>query len=75
MTNQDVLEAITTQLAVPLWPVAGTALGYKTKYAAYMAVKRGRIPIVEECGEGARRKHVPTTWLRRVLALDTAPAA
>jgi hypothetical protein len=74
MTDQDVLRAITTRLSVPLWPEAGMALGYETAAAAYAAAKRGRIPIIEEAGEARRRKRVPTTWLRRVLVLDTAPA-
>jgi hypothetical protein len=74
MTDQDVLRAITTRLSVPLWPEAGMALGYETAAAAYAAAKRGRIPIIEEAGEDRRRKRVPTTWLRRVLVLDKAPA-
>jgi len=70
MNDQQILDAIRSRLTVEIWPVAGRALGYRTKGAAYAAEKRGAIRTVE--GQG-RRKQVPTAWLRRVLYLDHAP--
>lgn len=67
MDDREILEAIRTRLTVEVWPTAGKALNYRTKSAAYQAVKRGAIRVVE--GQG-RRKPVPTAWLRRILCID-----
>ena len=72
LSHREILHAIRTWLSVPLWPVAGVALGYETPGATYAAAKRKRIPVIED---GGRRKRVATAWLRRVLAIDTAPPA
>jgi hypothetical protein len=69
MTEAEILLAIRTQLTVNVWPIAGKALGYRTKSAAYAAAARGDIQVVP--GQG-RRKPVPTHWLRRVLFVEDA---
>jgi hypothetical protein len=72
MTDDEVLRLIMTKLAVPVWPVAGKALGLG-RNAAYEAATRGDIPTVPV---GGRRKPVPTSWLRCKLGLvdDTKTA-
>jgi hypothetical protein len=50
---------------VPLWPVAGRALGLG-KSATYNAANRGEIPVIRFKG----RVVVPTAALRRMLQLD-----
>jgi hypothetical protein len=45
---------------------AGKALGLE-RHRAYAAVWSGHIPTI---AVGARRKKVPTAWLRRTLGLD-----
>jgi hypothetical protein len=62
-----ILKEIRAQLTVDVWPPAGTALGYRSKGAAYAAARRGAIRVIEDEG---RRRQVPTAWLRRVLCLD-----
>jgi hypothetical protein len=71
LTDQDILEAIRTRLAVDLWPTAGQALDYQTPGAAYAAARRGAIRVIDDDG---RRKRVPTAWLKRVLCLDEETA-
>jgi len=67
--DPDILTAINTQMVVPIWPVAGKALGYGTRSAAYAAAKLGHIPTVQL----GHRRPVPTAWLRKVLYLDNDP--
>jgi hypothetical protein len=71
VTSADILRAIQSQLTVNVWPIAGKALGYRTKSAAYAAVKRGDIKVLADQG---RRKPVPTLWLRKVLFVEEARA-
>jgi hypothetical protein len=54
---------------VPLWPLAGKALGL-CRESTYAAAARGEIPVLRF---GARLR-VPTAALRRLLDLDDAKA-
>jgi hypothetical protein len=54
------------QPTVPVWPVAGRALGLG-RSATYDAVARGDIPVLR----WGRKIVVPTAALRRLLALDS----
>jgi hypothetical protein len=68
--DRAILDAIMTELTVPVWPEAGKALGFRTRSAAFAAARRGAIRTIEGMG---RKKPVPTAWLRQVLCLDRAP--
>jgi len=70
MTDDEIRKEILTKLAVPVWPVAGRALGLG-QHSALKAAKNGGIPTVEGMG---RKKPVPTIWLRHVLGLDEQAA-
>ena len=52
---------------VEVWPLAGRALGYRSRSATYRAVKSGHIPVV---ALNDRKLRVPTAALRRMLSLD-----
>jgi hypothetical protein len=65
-------KAILNEFTVPVWPIAGQALGFRTKSAAFAAARRGAIRTIEGMG---RKRPVPTAWLRRVLCLDDEEAA
>lgn len=75
MHDDDIRREILTKLAVPVWPVAGKALGLG-RHAARTAAARGDIPTLRWAGKQAP---VPTSWLRQVLGLgkanDPAPEA
>jgi hypothetical protein len=68
--DNDVLEAIRTNLTVPVWPTSGQALGFRTPGAAFAAARRGAIRTIEGMG---RKKVVPAIWLRKVLCLEDPP--
>jgi len=65
LTWKDIMHAIETRPTVEVWPIAGPALGYKSKSAAYDAARKGLIRVVEI----GRKRPVPTPWLRSVLGL------
>jgi hypothetical protein len=67
--DKEILDAIMTELAVPVWPVAGKALGFRTRSAAFAAARRGAIRTIDGMG---RKKPVPTAWLRQVLCLENS---
>jgi hypothetical protein len=67
LTWKQIVDAIQARPTVPVWPVAGPALGYRSKSASYDAARKGWIPVLEL----GRKRPVPTPWLRRVLGLDT----
>jgi hypothetical protein len=62
---QQIMHAIKTRPTVPVWPVAGPALGYFSKTASYEAARDGRIRTIDQ----GRKKPVPTSWLRQVLGM------
>jgi hypothetical protein len=66
MTDEEIHKEIMTKLAVPLWPIAGKALGLG-QYAAHAAAERGDIPTLPW---GGKQPPVPTSWLKRVLGLE-----
>jgi len=66
MEKDQIRKEILTKLAVPVWPVAGQALGLG-RHAARAAAARGDIPTLPWRGKQAP---VPTWWLRRVLKLS-----
>jgi hypothetical protein len=70
LTDDEILRLVMTKLSVPVWPVAGKALGLG-RNATYEAATRGDIPTV---AVGGRRKPVPTSWLRRKLGLGDTSA-
>src|SRR5262245_52271627 len=65
LTWKQIIEAIETRTTVDVWPIAGPALGYRSKSASYDAAAKGWIKVIEL----GRRKPVPTSWLRQVLGL------
>jgi hypothetical protein len=65
LTWKEIVDAIQTRTTVEVWPVAGPALGYRSKSAAYDAAAKGLIRVIEQ----GRKKPVPTSWLRQVLGL------
>jgi hypothetical protein len=67
LTWKQIVDAIMTKPSVSIWPVAGLALGYKSKSAAYSAARLGYIKVIEQ----GRKRPVPTQWLRGVLGLKT----
>lgn len=64
---KEIVDQILTRPTVDVWPVAGPALGYKSKSASYDAARKGHIRTIDQ----GRRKPVPTSWLRGVLGLET----
>jgi len=66
MEKDQIRKEILTKLAVPVWPVAGQALGLG-KHAARTAAARGDIPTLPWRG---KQPPVPTWWLRHVLKLS-----
>jgi hypothetical protein len=66
LTWKEIMHAIETRPTVEVWPIAGPALGYMSKSAAYDAARKGLI----RCIEIGRKRPVPTPWLRHVLGLD-----
>jgi hypothetical protein len=68
-TDDQIRRELMTRLTVPL-AVAGRALGLG-RQAGYAAVRRGDIPAFKV----GKRFIVPTPPLRRMLGLDTDPAA
>jgi hypothetical protein len=67
LTWKQIVEAIQTRPTVEVWPIAGPALGYRSKSAAYSAARKGLIRVLEQ----GRKRPVPTPWLRQVLGLKT----
>ena len=65
LTWKQIVEAIETLPTVPIWPIAGPALGYHSKSAAYGAARRGLIKVIAQ----GRKRPVPSSWLRIVLGL------
>jgi hypothetical protein len=65
-TWKEIMHAIQTRPTVEVWPIAGPALGYRSKSASYDAAKKGLIRVIEM----GRKRPVPTPWLRRVLGVD-----
>jgi hypothetical protein len=65
LTWKEIMHAIETRPTVEVWPIAGPALGYRSKSASYDAARKGLIPVIEM----GRKRPVPTPWLRRVLGL------
>jgi hypothetical protein len=66
LTWKEIMYAIETRPTVQVWPVAGPALGFMSKSAAYAAARNGHIRVLEQ----GRKRPVPTPWLRHVLGLD-----
>jgi hypothetical protein len=66
LTWKEIMHAIETRPTVEVWPIAGPALGYMSKSAAYDAARKGFIRVLEQ----GRKRPVPTPWLRQVLGLD-----
>ena len=66
LTWKQIVDAIQTRPTVEVWPIAGPALGYRSKSAAYDAARKGFIRVLEQ----GRKRPVPTPWLRQVLGLD-----
>jgi hypothetical protein len=65
MDDEEIERLIREKLAVPLWPVAGRALGLK-RWATYAAAENGEIVTLDV----SRKKQVPTSWLRKKLHLS-----
>ena len=65
MTDEEIERLIRKKLVVPLWPVAGRALGLK-RWATYQAAEAGEIVTLDV----SRKKNVPTSWLRKKLHLS-----
>jgi hypothetical protein len=68
LTWKEIVHAIETRPTVEVWPIAGPALGYRSKTASYDAARKGLIQVIEM----GRKRPVPTRWLRHVLGLDVA---
>jgi hypothetical protein len=66
LTWKEIVHAIETRPTVEVWPIAGPALGYRSKTASYDAARKGLIQVIEM----GRKRPVPTPWLRRVLGLN-----
>ena len=66
LTWKQIVDAIQTRPTVEVWPVAGPALGYRSKSAAYDAARKGLIRTIPQ----GRKCPVPTQWLRHVLGLN-----
>ena len=64
MTPEEARQLCNERLYVPLWPVAGKALGLG-RWSSYDKARRGEIVTT---GIG-HRKNVPTTWLRQKLGI------
>jgi hypothetical protein len=67
LTWKQIVDAIQTRPTVEVWPIAGPALGYRSKSAAYDAAKKGLIRTIPQ----GRKCPVPTPWLRGVLGFET----
>lgn len=67
MTPAKVRHLVLTQLAVSP-PIAALALGIG-ETALDGAIKRGAVPVVD-LGEAARRRQIPTSWLRQQLRIS-----
>jgi hypothetical protein len=65
LTWKQIVHAIETRPTVEVWPIAGPALGYMSKSAAYDAARNGLIRVIKI----GRKRPVPTRWLRQVLGL------
>jgi hypothetical protein len=61
----EIRRLIEDQVAVPLWPDAGTALDL-SRGSTYAAAKRGEIKTIRF----GRLLKVPTAWLRQKLDLE-----
>ena len=64
---KEIVDEIQTRPTVEVWPIAGPALGYMSKSAAYDAARKGFIRVLAQ----GRKRPVPTPWLRQVLGLNT----
>jgi hypothetical protein len=49
---------------LPIWPDAGRALGFRSRAAAYAAVRKGRVRIVRI----GNLQRVPLWWIKRKIA-------
>lgn len=58
-------DIVLNELTAPI-PLAGLALGLKSRASAYRAVKAGQIPVIKIGG----RQSVPCAWLRRQLQIE-----
>lgn len=65
--DEEIRSAIMNKLTVPLWPIAGRALGLG-RNATYEAAERGEIPTIKV----GRKKPVPTAVLRKMLGVEVA---
>lgn len=65
MTSEEILQAINSELTVPVWPTTGRALGV-SRNSAYNGANNGDIPTIDI----GNRKRVPTSWLREKLGLN-----
>jgi hypothetical protein len=66
LTWKQIVTAIQTRPTVEVWPIAGPALGYRSKSAAYDAAAKGLIRTIPQ----GRKCPVPSQWLRDVLGLN-----
>ena len=71
MNDREIRKQILSRLTVPLWPVAGRALGLG-RSAAYQAARTGKIKTIDT---GTNKKPVPTAFLREMLGLTNDDAA
>jgi hypothetical protein len=65
LSDRQIRRAIMTRLTVPLWPIAGRALGLG-RNSTYEGARTGEIETIEV----GRRRPVPTAFLRRKLGLS-----
>jgi hypothetical protein len=63
--RSEILEMVTEQATVPLWPDAGSALGL-TRGSTYKAAREGEIVTLKF----GKLLFVSTAWLRAKLGLD-----
>ena len=53
LTWKQIVDAIQTRPTVEVWPIAGPALGYRSKSAAYDAARKGFIRVLEQGAQAA----------------------
>jgi hypothetical protein len=66
-TDRQIRREIEEKLTVPLWPVAGRALGL-ARTATYAAAQSGEIKTVDV----SAKRSVSTAWLKEKLNLKSA---
>jgi len=69
MDDAEIKRQIMSKLTVPLWPIAGRALGLG-RGSTFEAARKGEIETIQV----GRRRPVPTSFLRRKLGLGEPEA-